>query len=104
MPTGEFTDSVRHLPDQLRDIAVAAADLDGLPPVDGVTSVVILGTGGARVGGDALEAICELTAQVPIVATAFFPATNSSVVLNTFIALLFLLIRAALFLIFFWFR
>lgn len=69
MPTGEFTESVRHLPDQLRDIAVAAADLDGLPEVDGVTSVVILGTGGARVGGDALEAICELTAQVPIVAT-----------------------------------
>ncbi|MDG1875779.1 MAG: SIS domain-containing protein [Acidimicrobiales bacterium] len=69
MLSGEFTESVRHLPDQLRDIAVAAADLDGLPAVDGVTSVVILGTGGARVGGDALEAICELTAQVPIVAT-----------------------------------
>lgn len=69
MPTGDFRDSVRHLPDQLRDIAVAAADVDGLPPVDGVNSVVILGTGGARVGGDALEAICELTAQVPIVAT-----------------------------------
>ena len=69
MPTGDFRDSVRHLPDQLRDIAVAAADLDGLPSVDGVSSVVILGTGGARVGGDALEAICELTAQVPIVAT-----------------------------------
>jgi len=69
MVTGEFTDSVRHLPNQLRDIAVAAADLDGLPTVDGVTSVVILGTGGARIGGDALEAICELTATVPIVAT-----------------------------------
>ena len=38
MPTGEFTDSVRHLPDQLRDIAVAAADLDGLPDVAGVSS------------------------------------------------------------------
>ncbi len=69
MVSGEFTDSVRHLPNQLRDIAVAAADLDGLPNVDGVTSVVILGTGGARIGGDALEAICELTATVPIVAT-----------------------------------
>ena len=69
MTTGEFTESVRHLPNQLRDIAVAAADLDGLPNVDGVTSVVILGTGGARIGGDALEAICELTAKVPIVAT-----------------------------------
>lgn len=79
MPTGDFLHSVRHLPDQLRDIAVAAADLDGLPTADGLGSVVILGTGGARVGGDALEAICELTAQVPIVATgARCPAWVSS--------------------------
>jgi len=79
VPTGEFLDSVRHLPDQLRDVAVAAADLDGLPPADGLGSVVILGTGGARVGGDALEAISELTAQLPIVATgARCPAWVSS--------------------------
>lgn len=79
MPTGDFLDSVRHLPDQLRDIAVAAADLDGLPLADGLGSVVILGTGGARVGGDALEAICEVTAQLPIVATgARCPAWVSS--------------------------
>ena len=79
MPTGDFLRSVRHLPDQLRDIAVSAADLDGLPSADRVASVVILGTGGARVGGDALEAICELTATVPIVATgARCPAWVSS--------------------------
>ncbi|MEM8707921.1 MAG: hypothetical protein AAGE98_15760, partial [Actinomycetota bacterium] len=69
MATDDLRESVRHLPDQLRDIAVAAADLDHLPDTDGVESVVILGTGGARVAGDVIEAICELRASVPIVAT-----------------------------------
>ena len=40
-----------------------------MPATDGVSSVVILGTGGARVAGDVIEAISELRATVPIVAT-----------------------------------
>ena len=69
MATDDLRESVRHLPDQLRDIAVAAADLDQLPDAEGIASVVVLGTGGARVAGDVIEAICELRATVPIVAT-----------------------------------
>ncbi len=69
MATEDLRESVRHLPDQLRDIAVTAAVLDDLPDTEGIASVVILGTGGSRVAGDVIEAICELRAQVPIVAT-----------------------------------
>ncbi|MEM9203428.1 MAG: SIS domain-containing protein [Actinomycetota bacterium] len=69
MATQDLRESVRHLPDQLRDIAVAAADLDDLPSTEGISSVVILGTGGSRVAGDVIEAICELRAVLPIVAT-----------------------------------
>jgi len=69
MATVDLRESVRHLPDQLRDIAVTAADLNDLPATEGITSVVILGTGGSRVAGDVIEAICELRAAVPIVAT-----------------------------------
>ena len=35
MATDDLRESVRHLPDQLRDIAVAAADLDQLPDAGG---------------------------------------------------------------------
>ena len=52
MATEDLRESVRHLPDQLRDIAVAAAVLDDLPDTDGIASVVILGTGGSRVAGE----------------------------------------------------
>ena len=69
MATDDLRESVRHLPDQLRDIAVAAADLDQLPDAEGIESVVVLGTGGARAAGDVIEAICELRSTVPIVAT-----------------------------------
>ncbi|MEM9468193.1 MAG: hypothetical protein AAGA90_22680, partial [Actinomycetota bacterium] len=69
MATEDLRETVRHLPDQLRDVAVAAAVLDDLPETEGIASVVILGTGGSRVAGDVIEAICELRAQVPIVAT-----------------------------------
>ena len=69
MATDDLRESVRHLPDQLRDIAVAAADLDQLPDAEGIESVVVLGTGGACVAGDVIEAICELRSTVPIVAT-----------------------------------
>lgn len=69
MATDDLKEQVRHLPDQLRDIAVAAADIDDLPDTEGVESVVILGTGGSRVAGDVIEAICELRATVPLVAT-----------------------------------
>ena len=59
MATDDLRESVRHLPDQLRDIAVAAADLDQLPDAEGIESVVVLGTGGARVAGEGEEDFAE---------------------------------------------
>ncbi len=69
MTPDELLDSVRHLPDQVRDVAVAAADAEGLPDADEVTEVIILGIGAGRVAGDVIAAICELRGSVPIVAT-----------------------------------
>ncbi len=69
MSAEELLDAVRHLPDQVRDIAVVAADVEGLPDVDGVTQVVIFGVGGGRVAADVIEAICQLRGTVPIIAT-----------------------------------
>jgi len=70
MSTEHLWESVRHLPDQLRDIAVAASEIEGLPDTTSVRSIVIFGTGAARVAGDVIEAICELRSSVPVVATA----------------------------------
>ncbi len=65
----DLHEAVRHLPDQVRDIAVAASDVDGLPSVDGIENVVLLGVGGARVAADVVEAICELGSSLPILAS-----------------------------------
>lgn len=69
MSAEELLDALRHLPDQVRDGAVAAADVDNLPPRDGIANVAIFGVGGGRVAADVIEAIGELRASVPIVAT-----------------------------------
>ncbi|MFQ5556146.1 MAG: hypothetical protein ACE5GB_01325, partial [Acidimicrobiales bacterium] len=66
---GHLLESVRHLPDRVRDAAVAAADVEGLPDREGIRAVVIFGVGVARVAGDVLESISELTGTVPVVAT-----------------------------------
>jgi len=65
----ELLDAVRFLPSQVRDMAVAAADVDGLPDRAGIRSVVILGVGAGRVAGDVVAALAELDATVPVVAT-----------------------------------
>lgn len=68
MSAEELLEALRHLPDQVRDAAVAAADVDGLPERDGIANVAILGVGGGRVAADVIEAIGEIRASVPIVA------------------------------------
>jgi len=65
----ELLDAVRFLPSQVRDMAVAAADVDGLPDRSGIRSVVILGVGAGRVAGDVVAALAELDATVPVIAT-----------------------------------
>ena len=69
MSAEELLDAVRHLPDQVRDAAVAAADVEGLPDREGITEVVLLGVGGGRVSADVVEALAELRASVPVIAT-----------------------------------
>ena len=69
MSAEELLDDLRHLPDQVRDAAVAAADVDDLPGRDGIANVAILGVGGGRVAADVIESIGELRSSVPIVAT-----------------------------------
>lgn len=69
MSAEELLEAVRYLPDQVRDAAVAAADVEGLPDREGITEVVLLGVGGGRVAADVVEAIAELRASVPVIAT-----------------------------------
>ncbi len=65
-PSDDLQTALRYLPDQVRDIAVRAADVDGLPDVSAIEQIVLLGVGGARVAGDVVEAICELRGSVPV--------------------------------------
>lgn len=69
MADAGLLDTVRFLSSQVRDMAVAAADVDGLPDRSGIDSVVILGVGAGRVAGDVVAALAELGASVPVVAT-----------------------------------
>lgn len=69
MSAEDLLEALRHLPDQVRDAAVAAADVDELPERDGITQVAIFGVGGGRVAADVIEAIGEVRGSVPIIAT-----------------------------------
>ncbi len=69
MASEELLDAVKFLPAQVRDMAVAAADVDGLPDRSGIDSVVILGVGAGRVAGDVVASLAELDASVPVTAT-----------------------------------
>jgi len=69
MTPEELLEAVRHLPDLVRDIAVAASDIEDLPDREGITEVIILGTGPGRVAGDVVEALAEFHGDVPVVAT-----------------------------------
>lgn len=67
MPSPGLLEAVRRLPDQVRDIAVAAADTDGLPDGRGIRMVVIFGVGAGSVAGDVIEALSEFHASVPVI-------------------------------------
>jgi len=69
MAGDDLLDAVRFLPSQVRDMAVAAADVDGLPDSSGINNVVILGVGGGRVAGDVVASLSELDAAAPVIAT-----------------------------------
>ena len=60
-------DAARALPEQMRSAAVGMEQIEGLPPADGITSVVVLGMGGSGIAGDVLAAVAGPTCPVPIV-------------------------------------
>ena len=69
MSAEELLDALRHLPDQVRDAAVSAADTDHLPDREGIANVAVMGVGGGRVAADVIETISEIQGRVPVVAT-----------------------------------
>ena len=69
MATDDLFEALRHLPDQVRDAAVAAADVEGLPGSGEVSEVVIVGAGGGGVAGDVVESVAHLQGSVPVLAT-----------------------------------
>ena len=69
MATDDLLEALRHLPDQVRDAAVSAADVEGLPGPGEITEVVIMGAGGGGVAGDVVESVAHLQGSVPVLAT-----------------------------------
>ena len=65
----DLLEAVRHLPDQVRDAAVAAADIEGLPERGAVSEVVLLGRGVGGVASDVVEMVAERYCSVPVIAT-----------------------------------
>ena len=69
MATDDLFEALRHLPDQVRDAAVAAAVVEGLPDPAEISEVVIVGAGGGGVAGDVVESVARLGGAVPVQAT-----------------------------------
>ncbi len=69
MPADDLLEALRHLPDQVRDAAVSAAVVEGLPAPGDVSEVVIVGTGEGGVAGDVVESVAHLQGSVPVLAT-----------------------------------
>lgn len=55
------------LPEQVEQAALAAAEVEGLPPRDRVENVVVLGMGGSGIAGDVLLAAAAPFMAVPVV-------------------------------------
>lgn len=60
-------DAARALPEQMGAAARGMDLVEGLPPGDGVTSVVVLGMGGSGIAGDVVAAIAGPSCPVPVV-------------------------------------
>ncbi len=69
MASDDLFEALRHLPDQVRDAAVAAAEVEGLPSGGEITEVVIVGSGSGGVAGDVAESVAQLQGSVPVLAT-----------------------------------
>ncbi|MYB29308.1 MAG: hypothetical protein F4X38_09225 [Acidimicrobiaceae bacterium] len=69
MAADDLFEALRHLPDQVRDAAVAAAVVEGLPAPGEISEVVIVGAGGGGVAGDVVESVAQLHGSEPVLAT-----------------------------------
>jgi len=55
------------LPEQVAEAAERSKGLSGLPPIDGITSVVVLGMGGSGIAGDVVAAVAGPFMPIPVV-------------------------------------
>ncbi len=69
MASGGLTEAFRHLPEKVREAAIAAADLTGLPDRGSISEVVILGRGVGAVAADVVAMVAERHCSVPVVTT-----------------------------------
>lgn len=58
--------AARALPEQVLAALTSANEVQGLPPADGISSVLVLGMGGSGIAGDVLAAVAAPTCPVPI--------------------------------------
>jgi len=59
--------AARALPEQMRAALTGMGKVEGLPPAEGISSVVVLGMGGSGIAGDVLAAVGAASCPVPIV-------------------------------------
>jgi glucose/mannose-6-phosphate isomerase len=64
------------LPEQVFDAAVRARGLDGLPRMERVENIVVLGMGGSGIAGDLLVAAAGMFLPVPVVVVKGYESPN----------------------------
>jgi glucose/mannose-6-phosphate isomerase len=64
------------LPEQVFDAAVRARGLDGLPRLERVENIVVLGMGGSGIAGDVLVAAAGMFLPVPVVVVKGYESPN----------------------------
>lgn len=65
-------DAARALPEQLRAAVRGMDDVEGLPPAEGITSIVVLGMGGSGIAGDVFAAVAGSSCPVPVVVSKHY--------------------------------
>lgn len=65
-------DAARALPEQMRTALRGMDDIEGLPPAEGITSIVVLGMGGSGIAGDVFAAVAGSSCPVPVVVSKHY--------------------------------
>lgn len=65
-------DAARALPEQMRAALRSMDDVEGLPPAEGITSIVVLGMGGSGIAGDVFAAVAGSSCPVPVVVSKHY--------------------------------